>query len=664
MSGASPCGPQPLRQRWCFTPLDPAVEECTEEYRARSFSYATEGPAEVDTAWQSMTAEQSAFSEGLCAWQNQLFDQLEIHMKMFKDVSTEVQAEISKLNDMHARREQPKKYVRISALEEQDPGYPSARPSEAVDPAKGSSECGLETQKSCSTWNTGRLSSDSDSLRFTTTSVRTTNVVLDRVPESTERRGDTDALMVVKGWKKASTLKGCEFKEGGSKHTIARWMGFFSTGLILTNTIFTGVKVHINLERAQDGHQESEWLTHVDSGLTLAFCVELVLRVALFQRDFFAAEWRAWNVFDVILTVSGALEWTLSFWDLNFLRSLRIFRAVRVVRVLRGLRLVHELRLMVASVIVSLGSLVWACVFLVFILYLFAIIISMDVAVHVLDNDSVDTALTERYGTLSSCMLSLFKCISGGADWGVLMEPLLEINAYFYTVFFVFYIFFTVFGVMNVLTAIFCDAATRVSQIDRDLVIQDQVAQSDSCANELKNLFNETCSPDHLLSKQDLETHLDCTEVQHYLKFLELDVHEARGLFQLLDVDENGKVSVDEFVIGMMRLKGVAKGVDVATLMYENKKLYVRVVALAKFTEERFQNLERVVRGEDRRHISNGSLADHVQDEEEIQRSLKMHDLSRARQIAKRMKLFDNEESNRTSCASLPFEGLRHLSRS
>lgn len=424
------------------------------------------------------------------------------------------------------------------------------------------------------------------------------------------------------------------------------------------------MKVHINLERAQDGQQESEWLTHVDSGLTLAFCVELVLRVALFQRDFFAAEWRAWNVFDVILTVSGALEWTLSFWDLNFLRSLRIFRAVRVVRVLRGLRLVHELRLMVASVIVSLGSLVWACVFLVFILYLFAIIISMDVAVHVLDNDSVDTALTERYGTLSSSMLSLFKCISGGADWGVLMEPLLDINAYFYTVFFVFYIFFTVFGVMNVLTAIFCDAATRVSQIDRDLVIQDQVAQSDSCANELKNLFNETCSPDHLLSKQDLETHLDCTEVQHYLKFLELDVHEARGLFQLLDVDENGKVSVDEFVIGMMRLKGVAKGVDVATLMYENKKLYVRVVALAKFTEERFQNLERVVRGEDRRHISNGSLADHVQDEEEIQRSLKMHDLSRARQIAKRMKLFDNEESNRTSCASLPFEGLRHLSRS
>merc|ERR1719323_2991548 len=69
-----------------------------------------------------------------------------------------------------------------------------------------------------------------------------------------------------------------------------------------------------------------------------------------------------------------------------------------------------------------------------------------------------------------------------------------------------------------------------------------------------------------------------------YLKIIGLGVYEARGLFQLLDIDDKDFVEIEEFVCGMMRLKGT--GVDIATLMYENKRILTRLTAFMRFVED------------------------------------------------------------------------------
>merc|ERR1712023_172002 len=53
-----------------------------------------------------------------------------------------------------------------------------------------------------------------------------------------------------------------------------------------------------------------------------------------------------------------------------------------------------------------------------------------------------------------------------------------------------------------------------------------------------------------------------------------IDVAEAKGIFNLLDLDKSGSVTIEEFVFGLMRIKGAAKAVDTATLIYENKRFY------------------------------------------------------------------------------------------
>lgn len=428
--------------------------------------------------------------------------------------------------------------------------------------------------------------------------------------ESQRKAEDVGALQAAQGWISDISLGDMAGQmisfsdEEASPHFSAKMaINMFSFCLTLFNAFFVAVKAHLNLESAKEGQPEDEWLEVVDRCFTILFCIEVVVRVAVLRREFFAREGIYWNFFDVVLCLSSLLVWILDFGDvaatgtgvdLRVLRPLRNFRALRVIRVFRSIRKVRELRLMLASIIASLTSLTWAFIFLLFILYLFSIFIAVDVANHVraADDGGVDTNLLDQYGSLAESMLTLFMAISGGKEWSFAMEPLQDVGFHFYTIFFVFYVFFMVFGVMNVLTAVFCESASRISEIDRDLVIQEQMERTNSSAKQLKKVFNDAnVSGDSTLNEQALELHLQNNEVIAYLKFLEIDVQEARGLFQLLDVDESGCVNIDEFVFGMMRLKGAAKGVDVATLMYETKKIYVRLVALAKFMEDSFQLL-------------------------------------------------------------------------
>merc|ERR1719316_1855004 len=60
---------------------------------------------------------------------------------------------------------------------------------------------------------------------------------------------------------------------------------------------------------------------------------------------------------------------------------------------------------------------------------------------------------------------------------------------------------------------------------------------------------------------------------------------EVAGLFTLMD-DGDNEISFCEFLTGIMRLKSANKGVDLATLLYENKKLLSRVLKIGKEVEK------------------------------------------------------------------------------
>jgi len=369
---------------------------------------------------------------------------------------------------------------------------------------------------------------------------------------------------------------------------------------IFLNCVYVGIEVQVGMARIRQGGEPPGWFWFMDIFFAVVFIVELLIRLLWQGKKFFIGpDWR-WNAFDSFMVLSPVVDLLLSVFNPGFLRSLHAFRAIRAARIIRTVRIVRELRLMVASILSSLVSLVWAFVLLFAVLYLCAIGIMQTLQAHVKNQgpEIITDAVAEDWGTLPASMLSLFMAISGGIDWHDLLGPLRNISKW-YIVIFVAYVLFVVVGVMNILTAIFLESASQIAHIDRDLVIQDAMAREKSTMSNMRKILHTAVSQNPLTNGANLtsitysllEALLEDPNTIANLKLMGLDVMEARGLFQLLDVDETKEVDIEEFVTGMMRLKGTAKGTDVATVMYENKRIIVRLSAFMRYVEDYFQML-------------------------------------------------------------------------
>lgn len=63
----------------------------------------------------------------------------------------------------------------------------------------------------------------------------------------------------------------------------------------------------------------------------------------------------------------------------------------------------------------------------------------------------------------------------------------------------------------------------------------------------------------------------------HFMTKLELESTDLLSLFKLIDVDDTGHVSLEDFMAGCQRLKGPAKSVDLALLLAHTARLNCKV---------------------------------------------------------------------------------------
>jgi len=138
---------------------------------------------------------------------------------------------------------------------------------------------------------------------------------------------------------------------------------------------------------------------------------------------------------------------------------------------------------------------------------------------------------------------------------------------------------------MNLVTAIIVENAVTHARVDEDQALKQKATAEMQELNELKGLF--------LMMDADGDGHIQFREMHQKLcdenvcsALTKLGVvpHEVLGLFTLMD-DGDDEIAFCEFLAGIMRLKAASRGVDLATILYENKKILKRVLTVGQQVE-------------------------------------------------------------------------------
>lgn len=413
--------------------------------------------------------------------------------------------------------------------------------------------------------------------------------------------------------RRLNTLKGkhLESQEGGFMGYLKRIVlshhfeilcGFF----IISNAVFIGAEVNY---LAESGAETSPPQLYVCQHVfTIIFLIEWLLRVVVHNCSFFSGDQCFWHIFDTVIVSCSMFEAVLDILSvsgsygtdpldnvgsLRIVRIVRITRLIRIFRISRIVRFIQALRTLVYSIMCTLKSLIWALMLLAMIIYCFGIVFTQAVVDYSLSLSIDDTlskeekhlpaSLVKWWGTLPDSMFTLFMSIVGGISWIDAIRPFFEVSSFPVAMFLV-YIAFTYFAVLNVVTAVFCQSAIESAQRDQDLVVNRVIDQKQEYVADIQQLFKRIDNDDSgTITMEEFEQHIQDDAVRAYFSALELETSDALEFFKLLDTDRKEEIDIEEFVMGCLRMKGPAKGIDLARLLHEHKRM---VKLLALFIEQ------------------------------------------------------------------------------
>lgn len=129
------------------------------------------------------------------------------------------------------------------------------------------------------------------------------------------------------------------------------------------------------------------------------------------------------------------------------------------------------------------------------------------------------------------------------------------------------------FAIITIIRAIFLKETLSSANSDEDLVVAELAHEKGKMTNKLKALFQKIDHDNNgYISLDEMKDMLKDPVTVAVFSTLELTIREAAGFFELID-DGDGRLTFDEFLTGILRLKGGTKNVDLITCLFENKKM-------------------------------------------------------------------------------------------
>lgn len=355
----------------------------------------------------------------------------------------------------------------------------------------------------------------------------------------------------------------------------AQWRGW-QAGYVL--------KQHDSVE----GWPDAETVFYVcDHIFNAIFVLELAARLFMEGLKYLSMPM---NLVDVVIVVATSVDaYILTPFSLGQGQNLgvgrlaRVFRLARILRVLRIVRMARHLTQLriLSSVLEKCHSpLVWALLVLGIIIVGSGILMTQILTDFVVDGDAdYNTRLWvfKYYGDAAKASYSMFEATFSGS-WPNLARPLIETVSPWFVVVWIFYQVVVTFAVLRIIGAIFLSETIRAANTDAEAEILVKLKEKEVFADKLRKFFHAAdTSGDGALSLEELQLAISEPGVEAWLRALELEIYEVMALFNLLDDNDDGTVSCEEFLGGAVRLKGNARAIDSILIMHEQNKISRRL---------------------------------------------------------------------------------------
>jgi len=356
------------------------------------------------------------------------------------------------------------------------------------------------------------------------------------------------------------------------------WFNMCIAAAIVTNTICIGLDVDYAPQITDDPTvPDSERVTSIQGRevwylieclFTLLFFFEMLLKQWFMKWGYFTDHWNKVDFVLVVLSIldTGILALADSSGGLRKFTIIRVIRMARLVRIIRLMTMFKELWLVVSGLIQSMRTIVWVFVIIFLMIYVVAIITTMQIGHNpiydIYSKTSGGWDHRKYFGSVPKSMLTLFQIVTLD-EWSVSVARHVITNNRAFFIFFVVFIFCTTYGLLKLVVGIIVENVLAAARANKHKIARLEYESKLRTLDSIREIFKLADADQS--GEVDLEEFKDIIQdpdVIHQLKIIGVETEEAMDLFHILDIEGEGQLSQEEFISGILKLKGPAKSKD------------------------------------------------------------------------------------------------------
>jgi len=375
------------------------------------------------------------------------------------------------------------------------------------------------------------------------------------------------------------------FKEGPKETRFIDSFRFqlFIGFLICLNAAEIGLEADLN----RTGENSIVWDIS-ESAFLVIWIAEAVVRLHEERVQYFCS---CWNLLDLFLVILGVFEtWILrliiqssggssaSLGSLSVLRLLRILRMLRLLRLIKLARLFKELWLIINGFLQSLRTLAWVLLLLFLVIYSGGIYMTIIVG-HTCETDYADwhDPCEELFGGVVRSMYTLFQVMTFESWSMVIARPVLKEKAWLF-LFFLAFLMITSFGLLNIIVGVIVENTLEAADEQRVAEEESRRKEMSKTLTALRRVFEEAdTNGDGILDLSEFRAILEKPDVAEIVKGLELPIAQPDRLFEAIDQEENGNITIAQFIDGALKLKEAPSPLEMRVSAMQVRSLWLKM---------------------------------------------------------------------------------------